>query len=95
MNETLSDRIDIVEQCEKDKQVKEQKRQEKIIKKTDKLVEKQFNKALKILGHRLTVNRNHYNMYSFYFRIPGDNHLHWYINKHEIVEDCFMEFNNL
>ncbi len=88
MNETLSDRLDILEQIEKDKKIKEEKRQGKIIEKTDKLVAKEFNKALKVLGHRLSVTRNHYNMYSFYFNIGRYSNLHWYINKHEIIENC-------
>lgn len=88
MIETLSDRLDILEQIEKDKEIKLEKRRKKIIKKTDKLVAKEFDKALKVLGHRLSVRRDHYNMYSFYFKIDSSSYLYLYISKHEIIENC-------
>lgn len=91
MRETLSDRLDILEQIEKDKEIKEEKRKEKIIKKTDRLVAKEFDKAVKVLGHRLSVHRDHCNMYSFYFKISGYGNLYWYINKHEIIENCIWD----
>ena len=92
MNETISDRIDITEKIQEAKVIKKQKRLDRIIKKVDKQVLKEFNKAKEFLGYRLTMKRDHSNMYSFWFEFAPSRYLHCYISKCITIENPKWDF---
>jgi len=92
MNETLSDRLDIADKIQEAKAQKENKRLERITKKVDKQVLKEFNKAQEFLGHRFTIKRNHSNMYSFWFEFEPHRYLHCYIGKCVTIKDPKWKF---
>jgi len=93
MNETLSHRLDIIEQIEVEKEQKEIQRIIKLDKKIDRLVVKQFNKARLILGHRLSMDKSHSNYFLFYFEVYKSVYLRCSIHKHETINDPRWDFD--
>ena len=85
LKETLSDRIDILEEIETKKELKRIKKLNDIDKKVYKKILNQFNKAKEVLGHRLSMEEVHSNMFKFYFDIGGSVYLHFYICKSETI----------